>query len=123
MSKNVAINWLAEPEEKDYPAAESYLSLLYKKKVVKDIVAKLQKAPVSHFKAKDIFRASGLSLLGVSNYHVEKDRKKIGEGKSLSPILLVRDEVTMKVIIADGYHRICAVYMYYEDALIPCKIV
>jgi hypothetical protein len=26
-------------------------------------------------------------------------------------------------IIADGYHRLCAVYSLNEDALIPCKIV
>jgi hypothetical protein len=30
------------------------------------------------FAAKDIFRASGLSLLGVSNSHVEKDRAAAG---------------------------------------------
>ncbi len=29
MSKNVEIKWLSEPEEHDYPAALSYLSLLY----------------------------------------------------------------------------------------------
>jgi hypothetical protein len=27
------------------------------------------------------------------------------------------------VIIADGYHRLCAVDAHDEDALIPCKIV
>jgi hypothetical protein len=27
------------------------------------------------------------------------------------------------VIIADGYHRLCAVYSIDEDAVIPCKIV
>ncbi len=73
------------------------------------------------FKAKDIFRASGLSLLGTSNSHVEKDREKISAGRKLSPILLVRDGG--KVVIADGYHRLCAVYSFDEDALIPCKIV
>ena len=78
---------------------------------------------MSSFKAKDIFRASGLSLLGVSNAHVEKDRKKIQEGKELSPLLLVRDAAHGKVVIADGYHRLCAVYSVDEDAQIPCKIV
>jgi hypothetical protein len=61
--------------------------------------------------------------LGVSNSHIEKDRKKIKEGKGLSPILLVRDENSRKVIIADGYHRMCAVYSFNEDASMPCKIV
>jgi hypothetical protein len=76
---------------------------------------------MSAFKAKDIFRASGLSLLGVSNSHVEKDRKRISGGVKLAPLLLVRDKG--RLIIADGYHRLCAVYTFDEDALIPCKIV
>ena len=75
------------------------------------------------FKAKDIFRASQLPLLGVSNSHVQKDQKKIAEGSGISPILLVRDSTNGKVIIADGYHRLCAVYTFDEDAWIPCKIV
>jgi hypothetical protein len=115
--------WLPEPEDKDYPAAASYLNLLYDETTVKALVKKLKKATISQFKAKDIFRASGLSLLGVSNSHMEKDRKKIKEGKALSPILLVRDKNSRKVIIADGYHRVCAVYSFDEDASIPCKIV
>ena len=78
---------------------------------------------MAEFKAKDIFRASGLALLGISNTHVEKDRRKIGAGQALSPLLLVRDPTHGKVIIADGYHRLCAVYSYDEDAVIPCKIV
>jgi hypothetical protein len=123
MSNHCKINWLSEPEEKDYPAAASYLSLLYDKQTVDKQVSELKQAPVSQFKAKDIFRASGLSLLGVSNSHVEKDRQKINDGKQLSPILLVRDEPHGKVVIADGYHRLCAVYSHSEDELIPCKIV
>ena len=123
MSKQIEIKWLQKPEEKDYTAAESYLGLLHDEKTVKTIVSKLKKAPLSQFKAKDIFRASGLSLLGVSNSHVEKDRNKIEDGKLLSPILLLRDERNSKVVIADGYHRMCAVYSFNEDVLIPCKIV
>jgi hypothetical protein len=76
-----------------------------------------------YFKAKDIFRASQLSLLGVSNSHVITNVEKIDKGIALSPILLVRDNGTVKTIIADGYHRMCAVYTFDEDVLIPCKIV
>lgn len=123
MSNHDEIKWLPLPEDKDYPAAESYLSLLYDDETTKKLVKKLKKAIVSQFKAKDIFRASGLSLLGVSNSHVEKDRHKIKEGKELSPILLVRDPQLGKVIIADGYHRLCAVYGFNEDEWIPCQIV
>jgi hypothetical protein len=123
MEKQIGIKWLPEPEEKDYPAAASYLNLLYDTKNVNTIIGKLKDTPVTLFKAKDIFRASGLSLLGVSNSHVVKDRSKIEAGKPLSPILLVRDERNGKVIIADGYHRLCAVYSFNEDECIPCKVV
>jgi hypothetical protein len=70
------IKWLPDVEEHDYPAAESYLTILYSEEKVADMVAKLRSAAISHFKAKDIFRATQLSLLGVSNSHVEKDREK-----------------------------------------------
>jgi disulfide oxidoreductase YuzD len=121
--KKPEIQWLAKPEEHDYPAALSYLNLLHGKKRASRFVAALKTAPVIQFKAKDIFRASRLSLLGVSNSHVEKDRDKIRSGRKLSPLLLVRDGDNGKVVIADGYHRLCAVYSFDEDALIPCKIV
>jgi hypothetical protein len=123
MASDIEIKWLADPEDKDYPAAGSYLSLLYDEPATAKYVEQLRKAPISKFKAKDIFRASGLSLLGVSNSHVEHDREKVLAGKSLSPLLLVRPTNIQKVIIADGYHRMCAVYTFDEDALIPCKIV
>ncbi len=120
---HIEIQWLAEPEEHDYPAAGSYLTLIYGKSTVDKCLEELRNAPISQFKAKDIFRASGLSLLGVSNSHVERDQKKIRDGKKLSPLLLIRDTDHGKVIIADGYHRLCAVYSYNEDEVIPCKIV
>ena len=120
---NMEIVWLPEPEDHDYPAAESFLRLLFDEQVVNDLVAKLRTAALQEFKAKDIFRASELSLLGVSNSHVEKDRKKITKRIPLSPLLLVRDPKNSKVIIADGYHRLCAVYSFDEDQWIPCKIV
>jgi hypothetical protein len=122
MSKKAEIRWLSEPEEHDYPAARSYLSLLYDEPKAAACVNKLKRAALVEFKAKDIFRASGLSLLGISNAQVEKDRQKIRSGRALSPLLLIRDSVNGKVIIADGYHRLCAVYPYDEDAVIPCKI-
>jgi hypothetical protein len=117
------IQWLPEPEEHDYPAATSYLSLIYPDAITETVVSALQAAPVRLFKSKDIFRASGLSLLGISNEHVKRDQKKIRKGIALSPLLLLRDTANGKVVIADGYHRLCAVYSFDEDALIPAKIV
>lgn len=117
------ILWLSDVEEHDYAAAASYLALLWREDRVADVVERLRTAPLVQFKSKDIFRASQLSLLGVSNSHVEKDRAKISKGNALSPLLLVRDEPNGKVVIADGYHRLCAIYGFDEDAWVHCKIV
>lgn len=123
MAKDIQIIWLSEPEDRDYVSARSYLNLLYDKKTTARYVAKLRKAGMTEFKSKDIFRASGLPLLGIANSHVLKDKKKILSKEKISPILLVRDSQNSKVIIADGYHRMCAVYYYNEDAVIPCQII
>lgn len=123
MGIKTEIKWLDTPEEHDYSAAESYLNLIYDMKSAASFAQRLKQAPMSGFKAKDIFRASGLSLLGVSNSHVEKNRKKILAGQALSPLLLLKDQTNGKVIIADGYHRMCSVYGFDEDVVIPCKIV
>src|SRR5215469_6150101 len=109
-AKDRPIKWRNECEAGNYPAAMSFLSLIYSRKAAAKLVAQLRKGKLTEFKAKDIFRASGLSLLGVSNFHVERDRNKMIRGKALSPLLLVRDPENSKVIIADGYHRLCAVY-------------
>jgi len=121
--KSRDIEWFDEVEEHNYPAAESYLSLLYSTAEAARLVAALRKTGLTEFKAKDIFRASQLSLLGISNSHVERDRKKIKKGVPLSPLLLVRDAAHRRVVIADGYHRLCAIYEFAEDCWIRCKIV
>jgi hypothetical protein len=123
MVRKIKITWLSKPESHDYAAAKSYLGLLYNKKITSDFIDKLENAAMTRFMAKDIFRASSLSLLGISNSHVLGDKEKIMRKEKLSPILLVRDSKNGKVIIADGYHRLCAVYYYDEDAVVPCQIV
>lgn len=123
MSKETRIDWLDEPEEHDYPSAISYLSLLMEPDEAETMVKALRKAPMSTFKARDIFRASGLPLLGLSNSKVKKNLEKIDAGKPLSPLLLVRGSKGRPLVIADGYHRMCSVYTCDQDALIPCKIV
>jgi hypothetical protein len=117
------IAWLKSPESHDYPAAASYLSLIYDDRTTKAIVARLKRARVVKYKSKDIFRASGLPLLPLSNAHVKADEKKIVAHQALSPLLLMRDPANGRVIIADGYHRLCAVYAFDEDVVVPCKIV
>jgi hypothetical protein len=117
-------HWKDAPDEHDYPAAEDYLSLVTSPAGAKKLVRSLRAAPIVHRKAKDLLRASGLPVLPPDNFHVAKDLKKVTEGALLSPVLLVRGVVRMHIplIVADGYHRICASYHLGEDADIPCRI-
>jgi hypothetical protein len=115
--------WHKKVDQDHFEAAESYLSLIYSRKKSARFVVALRRAKPARFQAKDIFRASQLSRLGVSNLRVVRDRQKIKAGTPLSPILLVRDEKHGKVVVADGYHRLCAVYEVNEDAWIPCRII
>lgn len=112
--------WLDDPEEHDYPAAEEYLSLHFEPAVAKKTASNLKKAKTQVKKAKDILRASGLELLSPANVHVAHNMDKVKADKKLSPILLVRNYPHL--IVADGYHRLCAIYYLSEDLDIPCRI-
>ena len=117
----VSEHWKDKPEAQDYPAAESYLSLL----VGADAAAKLTKAlrkarSVDKHAAKDILRAANLALLGPEDPEVVADLKKVKLGDRLSPVLLVRGE---PLWVADGYHRICASYYLDEKTEVPCRVV
>jgi hypothetical protein len=111
--------WLTEPEEHDYPAAQDYLELVYSEKNVSAIVSRLRSSSTILKKAKDILRASQLPLLPPDNIHVKENLQKVRKRKKLSPVLLVRDG---KLVIADGYHRVCAIYYLSEDLEVPCRI-
>ena len=113
--------WLADPEEHDFPAAADYLALLLTEAEAKTIAKQLKKAKTQSKKAKDILRASDLPLLPKENMHVAANLKKFKNGKKLSPLLLVRK--FNKLVIADGYHRICASYYLSEDLEVPCRLV
>ena len=120
-----AVLWGTEPDEHEYPAAEDYLALLATPAQVSEIVAALKAAPIVFKKAKDLLRASRLALLPADDAYVARDLKKIKKGKQLSPILVVRGDLTHDVAlqIADGYHRVCASYHTDENTDIPVKIV
>src|SRR3981081_813415 len=81
----IAEHWKDEPEPQDFPAAQSYLSLLMDPADATRIVKALEKAEgLAHYKAKDILRASGLALLPEDNKHVASDLNKVKSGKKLS---------------------------------------
>jgi hypothetical protein len=114
-------HWQDKPEAQDFPAAQSYLSLL----VGSDRATKLAKAlrkekQLTHFAAKDILRASGLPLLAADDSEVSSDLEKIRRGEKLSPVLLVEGS---PLWVADGYHRVCVSYHVNEKEPVPCRIV
>ena len=131
MAKKTAVqkapkeHWKVEPDEHDYPAASSYLGMLMPADSADRLVGELRSAGLIHQKAKDILRASRLDLLPVDNVHVAKDLARVRAGQKLSPVLLVRGNLTADVAltVADGYHRVCASYHLDEDADIPCRLV
>jgi hypothetical protein len=116
--------WTRSPAAHDYPAASDYLSLLFDAPTVRALVRGLQTATVTTRKAKDLMRASGLTLLPSTDAEVARDLKKVKKGERLSPVLLVRGGLDHDrlLTVADGYHRICASYHLNEDADIPCRI-
>jgi hypothetical protein len=117
----LAEHWKDAPEDQDFPAAKSYLSLLVGPSVAAKLVKALKKREeIDSFAAKDLLRASQLPLLARNDPEVDSDLKKVKFGAKLSPVLLVQGD---PLWVADGYHRICSSYYIDEKAQVPCRIV
>lgn len=114
------VEWLDRPEDHDYDAAASYLQLVMPGDVVADLIPLLRAGPVVQFKAKDVVRATYMKPLDERNRHVSKDLAKIRRGEALSPVLLVRNT---PLTVADGWHRVCALYLFDEDAFVHGVLV
>lgn len=117
------IKWSKQPEKKEYAAAERYLSLILSKKDASKLVKKLKQVETVQYPVKDVLRASALPLLPPGDSLVKEAHEKILAGKRISPLLLARNTPAGRMIVADGYHRLCSVYSIDEDAELPCKIV
>jgi hypothetical protein len=115
-------SWKKQPVPEDWNAALSFLSLIYPAVHARKLVRALHNAKTVTHAAKDLLRASGLPLLPRDDSHVKDDLKRIHKGKPLSPVLLIQGDMSkcIPLIVADGYHRICAMCYYDEDAPILC---
>ena len=122
MANKSKVTWEKEAAADDYRAAATYLRLLFDDRTTKKIVAQLRKAPTIEFQAKDILRASQTHLLDRDDGKVHETLKDIKKGKAISPVLLVRGHggKGVTLTIADGYHRICAVWHWDDKAPIAC---
>jgi hypothetical protein len=118
------VRWLDDPEEKDYAAARSYLSLLVAPEQLDPLIERLRVAPVGSWRAKDILRAARLPLLDPKrSTEVAEKLVKIDAKEAISPILLVVLHQQANTQIADGYHRTCAALITHEDTLVPGRIL
>ena len=117
------VKWLREPAAKDYEAAAAFLKLLYPTKKADGWTRKLKRATMSTFLAKDILRASGTPMSEVQAFDWSKQQKEIDDGTPLSPILLIKQDNGGHLIVADGFHRLCALFANDQEVKVPCKIV
>ena len=124
MSKERMV-WKNDPEADDYSGTLNFLSLIFPNAKCEKLLRGLRAEPTIDRAAKDLLRASNLPLLSADDPHVDDDLKRIHKGKPLAPVLLVRGDMAngIPLIIADGYHRICATCHYDESAPIPCRMV
>ena len=118
------LEWAEKGEAEDFDAAVHFLSLLCSDTKANALVKSLRNSELVEHAAKDLLRAAHLPLLPSDESHVDDDLKRIQKGKALAPVLLVRGNVArgLSLIVADGYHRICAVCYFDESAPIPCRI-
>ena len=118
------LKWNEKEEGADFDAAFKYLCLLGPDRKANAIVKSLRGSKLVEHAAKDMLRAAQLPLLPRDDPHVDEDLKRIHKGKPLAPVLLIRGDIAsgLPLIVADGYHRICAVCYFDESAPIPCRI-
>jgi hypothetical protein len=118
------LQWDEKGEGEDFDAAVKFLSLLCSEAKAHAFVKSLRKAKLVEHAAKDLLRAAHLPLLPSDEAHVDADLKRIQKGKALAPVLLARGDIAtgLPLVVADGYHRICAVCYFDESAPVLCRI-
>jgi hypothetical protein len=116
-SKAYQISWFDEPEEHNYRPPSPISPCYSTRRPSRTTRNGCGGREMAKFKAKDIFRASGLSLLGVSTTTSERDGARFSTARSSRRCSSVRDTVRSRLIIADGYHRLCSVYQFDEGRL------
>ncbi len=118
------LEWAEKGEVEDFDAAVKFLSLLCSGTKPAALVESVRRARLVEHAAKDLLRAAHLPLLPSDESHVDADLKRIHKGKALAPVLLIRGDIAtgLPLIVADGYHRICAVCYFDESAPIPCRV-
>lgn len=71
-------------------------------------------------RANDVLRAAHLPALPITDPGVHKNVLKLMGGYKLEPVLLVNWSDRPGLLIADGYHRVSAVYLLSPDLMVSC---
>ena len=118
-------HWKSTPDEHDYPAAHDYLTLVIPEAQVNELVKGLMNAPLTTRKAKDLLRAAAYRFFLTPTYMWPTTSQRSTRASSFRPCSWceARRPGAPPLLVADGYHRICASYHLDEDADIPCRLV
>jgi|SRR5947207_11212161 len=124
MAKKTA-EWAPRPGNTEFDGALRYLSLQFSPSMAKRLLAKARRTRRSQHVAKDILRACQLPLLPTDERHVADNLKKIRKGKPMAPVILIQGDLMSgrSLVIADGYHRICAACHADEDTPVAVLLV
>ncbi len=124
MPGRIRSHWAAG-QRGHHALAVDYLNLVMSPESALAATLAFDAAPLEHHRANDLLRASGLALLSIDDPQVAKDIKAAKRGKKLAPVLLIRGQAAAgrPLIIADGYHRICASCHIDTESQIPCRVV
>ena len=117
-----SITWQDDANPDDYEAAGHYLALVDNQKNIDKTLADLKAGTIVEYKATDLLRAAQLIVPKADDRPTREQIKKIKHGEPVSPVLLVRVPALKKVIVADGFHRICAAYRIDPDVMLHCKL-
>lgn len=119
------IRWKDDLSAADAAAADGYLSLALAPHMAESIDAKFAAAELTRCKAKDILRAAGVDGAGTDgDPHVKTELAEVEAGKELAPVMLISfADVMVPLIIAAGYHRVCAVHFLDPEAEVPAKLI
>lgn len=111
--------WAVEPTADDFHDAAWWLTLL-------GVTAPLTVDPHQCvYPAKDLLRAARLPALPKDNAGVHKWSGRLRDGDTIPPVLLVVGSLDddRPLIIAEGYHRVCAAYLRDEATPVACHFL
>ena len=111
--------WAAAPTPDDVTDAAWFLTLL----AVPGPLTVTEQGVA--YPAKDVLRAARLPVLPKSNAGVRKWEKRLRDDAEIPPVLLVVGSLTddRPLILAEGYHRVCACYLRDEQTPVSCHFL